>query len=1196
MNQIIAKSDSEALSLAALHRHQSFGLLALLLSFSTVAVRLPSSGFHKAEAKVSFFTSSSPSFRTFDSSESSLTTDSKKLQAMFVKKLVEKASKKPGGSLDGLKSQDVDPRLVFHYGIPGGSILFAYDSIQKILAIATRDGRIKLFGKDNTQALLESNETVPSKFLQVWDIDKKLLSHVHVFKEEITSFMVMQRSFFMYLGDSSGNISVLKLEQEPCHMVQMKYTIPSTASHGNPTEVAGGTAVMHILPQPTAESKRVLIIFRDGLIVLWDIRESKVIFKTGVNMLQPLSHDTKTVTSACWACPFGGKVVVGYSNGDVFIWNVLHIPDPSNGAAADKDLYSSQSAPIYKLNLGYKLEKIPIASLKWAYADGKATRLYVMGGSDIQSTNLLQCLIRTGMVGNFQLNSNPKPKIISPSLASHYVILLNEQTESRTIKLGIHLPEPCVDMVIVSSSSEQSKHKQDSFLLLGKSGCMYAYDDYVIEKYLLQCQSRSSPSLPKEIMVKLPFSDSSITIAKFITENPNFLNSSDEDYVSLAKSIPPFLPSEAKPKDETRLNSTNFGGFAKIKNLYITGHSNGAIYFWDLSCPFLLPILSLKQQSEDDLSLSGIALTALYFDGHSRYLISGDQNGMVRIFKFKTEAYATATSFMPLQGIIWVDSAPQQLPALYTSAAKNCRSTKKGSNHIIQSVKLIKVNGSVLSIDISRGSRHLAIGSDQGYVSLIDMESPSLLYQKLIESELSTGVISVWFETCILHGFEKNILAVATKDSSILALDSDTGNTLSTSMIHPKKPSKALFMQILDGHDAFGKRSYTSENLDLNKGNYIEDSKQLSLLLCSEKAAYVYSLTHVIQGIKKVHYKKKFNSSCCCWASTFYTPSDAGLVLIFTNGKIEIRSLPELSLLKETSIKGLAFSTSKSNPLSNSSVCSSRDGEIIVVNGDQEMFALSSLLQNEIYRPLDSARQVYRKDLVVSQEGLISGPLVHKEKKKVNSMMKLFEIYLRPSIMKLKVLVLDSRAYLALLLKAAKQSMCLIWKQKMRKKVLKNFHQSFSVANFPLYAGKGDNLDMDEEEVELDIDDIDLEDPGEKPKGQNMMAALNKQKLTSKFQALKGKLKHVKLKNEKSSTKEEPQDEKAGAVDQIKKKYGFPISGESSVIKMAESKLNENLKKLQGINIKTTEMQDTAKSFSFMAKQVLRAEQDKQSS
>lgn len=123
--------------------------------------------------------------------------------------------------------------------------------------------------------------------------------------------------------------------------------------------------------------------------MLWDIQESKVIFKAGAKMLQPLSHETKTVTSACWVCPFGSKVVVGYSNGEILIWNVPHFSDPSNGTAADKELYSSQSAPFYKLNLGYKLEKIPIASVKWAYADGKASRLYVMGGC-VQSENLLQ--------------------------------------------------------------------------------------------------------------------------------------------------------------------------------------------------------------------------------------------------------------------------------------------------------------------------------------------------------------------------------------------------------------------------------------------------------------------------------------------------------------------------------------------------------------------------------------------------------------------------------------------------------------------------------------------------------------------------------------------------------------------------------------------------------------------------------------
>lgn len=107
------------------------------------------------------------------------------------------------------------------------------------------------------------------------------------------------------------------------------------------------------------------------------------------------------------------------------------------------------------------------------------------------------------------------------------VILLNEHTESRTIKVGLHLPEPCIDMEIISSS-EQSKQKQDSLILLGKSGHIYAYDDCLIEKYLLQYRSRSPPSLPNEFKLKMPFVDSSITIAKFITDNPCMLSPADE--------------------------------------------------------------------------------------------------------------------------------------------------------------------------------------------------------------------------------------------------------------------------------------------------------------------------------------------------------------------------------------------------------------------------------------------------------------------------------------------------------------------------------------------------------------------------------------------------------------------------------------------------------------------------------------------
>lgn len=82
-------------------------------------------------------------------------------------------------------------------------------------------------------------------------------------------------------------------------------------------------------------------------------------------------------------------------------------------------------------------------------------------------------------------------------------------------------------------------------------------------------------------------------------------------------------------------------------------------------------------------------------------------------------------------------------------------------------------------------------------VVLIDSDSKTMLYQTHIASEICAGVISMQFNTCSLHGFDKNILVVATKDSSVLALETETGNILSPSMVHPKKPSRALFMQIL---------------------------------------------------------------------------------------------------------------------------------------------------------------------------------------------------------------------------------------------------------------------------------------------------------------------------------------------------------------------------------------------------------------
>ncbi|RAL46465.1 hypothetical protein DM860_004744 [Cuscuta australis] len=1044
---------------------------------------------------------------------------------MFVKKLVEKASfnhhKKPVGKSDGIKPEDVNPHLVYHYGVPQGALLLAHDSIQNILAISTKDGRIKVFGKDGAQALLESPHMLPSKFLQfmenqgfliklnadnhieVWDVEQKSLSIVHDLERDITALTIIQHTPYIYVGDSLGCVWVFKLEKQPCHVEKMKYHIPFSASHGNSND-AGDNAVIEILPQPTAESKRVLIIYRDGFIVLWALQESKTIFTIGGTSLQFASHEVKKATAACWACPNGTKLVVGYSNGDISVWS---IPAASNFKSeqdfSKESPFSFPSAPDCKLNIGYKLDKIPIAKLRWTYADGKASRLYVMGLSDNLTVNLSQ------------------------------VVLLNEHWESRTSKLGLHLPEPCTDMELISSSKAPSKQKYDTFLLLGKSGVVYAYDDSLLERYLLQCENRSLPSLPKEILVKFPFVDSNITVAKIITDNPFMLWSGNEDYNSLAKDIFPLFPFEGRQKDGAISNSARCVEFSKAKNLYITGHRNGAISFWDVSCPLLVPIVSLTQQNEDNFSLSGVPVTALslVFDLH--ILISGDQSGMIRIYKFKTEVFAPDNSFLPFQGL------------------------KKGGNQIIRSLKLVKINGAVLSITVSANSKSFCVGSDQGYVSHFDLESLSLLYEKQIASELCTGIISSQFDVCSLHGFEKNVLVLATRDSSVLALDGETGNVLSHGTVRPKKPSRALFMQII------GSSSSMSDSM------YSNASRVPLVLLCSEKAVYVYSLVHAVQGIKKVHYKKKFHSSSCCWASTFDVPQ-SGLILLFSNGKVEIRSLPELSLLKETSIRGLRVPTPKANSISDTCICSSNSGELILVDRDQEMFFISVSVLKDSYRFLEQASQVYHRDISVEQ-GPVSAPIIPKEKKKG-----IFGSVIKGN----KAKNLSEQA------------------AEDPQESIEEFSVTFSLSNFPLDTENEEKLSMNEEDDNLGIDDIDIEDPVVKPKGNPMVAALNKQNLANSFEAFRGKFKHMKVKNDRVQVTEAPpppQDDKADTVDQIKKKYGY--TSEHSVAETAKSKLGENLRKLQGISLRTTEMQETARSFSTMAKEVLRyAGNDKGSS
>ncbi|KAG0472704.1 hypothetical protein HPP92_014561 [Vanilla planifolia] len=707
------------------------------------------------------------------------------------------------------------------------------------------------------------------------------------------------------------------------------------------------------------------------------------------------------------------------------------------------------------------------------------------------------------------------------------VIILNDKSESRTVKLGIPLTEACIGMEIISSFVDVNKQKKDVLVLLLKSGHLYLYNDSEIESYLLKSQSKSNPSPPNHVMAKLPYYDRRITSAKLYASFLSPSSFTEEDNVFFPNKFPHFLSVDRK--ENMVPVSARFEGFAKIKRFYITGHQDGAINFWDASFPLFVLMLSIKPQSEEG---SATSVTALHFELSSQVLICGDQSGSVRIISFKREQTASEHILSFLQA-------------------------KQGANYTIQTTKL---KGAILSLSINPESKHLAIGTDKGYVFVIDIEGSNILYQKQFPTQIYSGVISLQFENCNHNGYVKNVLLVATEESSVIAVEEDSGNELSSNGIHTKKPCRCLLMQILDVSPDGMCIAHCKE---LNQENHDKDnaSNQSLLLLCSENTVRIYSLNHAVQGIKKSHCKKKLSGSCCFASIICGHSSEIGLALFFTTGKLEIRSLPDLTLLKESTARGVINSTSKPSPNLNATICSSSDGELIIVTGDQEISIFSVLLQNGFNRNVESINKVYRRDVVMPQE---SSPMTPKEKKKGIFSMVVKDSKASKSKNKDEHAPEDSPAV-----------------------TLEELAAIFSTANFPLpIEGINDSV-KDEEKVELDINDIELEDNEEKPKGMNF-SILTKQNLGKKLQEIRGILK-PKSDEKLDVEMDKNENEKAtGSVNQIKKKYGYAASNESNASSIAKEKLKENTKKLQDTGARSSEMHDTARSFSSMAKELLR--------
>lgn len=878
-------------------------------------------------------------------------------------------------------STDLDPRLTLHYGIPSTASILAFDPIQRILAIGTLDGRIKVIGGDYIEALLISPKQLPFKNLeflknqgflasvsnendiQVWDMEQRRIACTLQWESNIISFSAISGSSYMYIGDEYGNVSVLKHDSEEGNIIHFPYHLPENfVAEEAGISLPNHHSVVGVLPQPCSHGNRLLIAYENGLIVLWDISEGRVVLVRGNKDLQlkdkkgvdfqsesrpDISDDTsdneqveKEISSLCWASSNGSVLAVGYVDGDIMLWNLS-----TSGRTTD---FFQSSNNVVKIQLSSGDRRLPVIVLRWSanrsFNDCRG-HLFVYGGDDIGSEEVLTIL---------QLDW-------SSGLESLKCIGRADFT----------LNGAFADMSLLPNAGALESSDTTSLFVLTNPGQLHVYDDACLSA--LMSQQEKKPSVPAEqYPMVIP------TVEPYMTKTKLSLVYSDGNFSRPLSEI----VSAAKVRVANTLTMGNAdwrltGGVPSqlscaadnvVKRVFIAGYHDGTVRIWDATYPALLLIFVLEPEVKG-IKITGVSasVSALDFCSISLTLAVGNECGLVRLYKLIESSEESSFHFVT-EAEHEVHNLHQENGAKYTAVFS-------------------LLNSSIRTLQYVNFGGRLAVGFECGQVAMLDVSLLSVLF--IVDASASISpVISLSVksfsnpntitssprdsESKTLNGPGKWVTIVLAKDAHVVVIDNATGNLVSSWSAHPKKGSTAISMYIIGDNNSVSEVSGEKHSLNSspNSGAKSEPTQtssrcgnsqleievdtnettssgqrllEMPVLFCCDDALCLYSLKSVIQGdnisIQKVNLVKP-----CCWTSIFKKDeNEFGLVLLYPTGVFEIRSLPDLRVVGESSLMSILrwnFKTSMERTLS-----SSDTGQITLVNGCE--FAFISLLACE---------------------------------------------------------------------------------------------------------------------------------------------------------------------------------------------------------------------------------------------------------
>ncbi|XP_054894246.1 syntaxin-binding protein 5 isoform X3 [Poeciliopsis prolifica] len=549
-----------------------------------------------------------------------------------------------------LQSEHFQLCKTVRHGFPYQPSSMAFDPVQKILAVGTQSGALRLFGRAGVECYCQHESgaaVIQLQFLinegalvsaladdsiHLWNLRQKIPAILHSLKfnrERITYCHLPFQSKWLYIGSERGNIHIVNVESFTLsgYVIMWNKAIElSTKTHPGP--------VVHISDNPMDEGK-LLIGFECGVVVLWDLKSKKADYR--------YNYD-EAIHSVDWHHE-GKQFVCSHSDGTLTTWNIRAPAKPAqiitpHGKQPKDGKKPEPCKPILKVEYKTTRAGDPFMVLSGGLSYdtvGRRACLTVMHG---KSTAVLE--MDYPIVDFLTLCETPYPNDFQEPYA---VVVLLEK-----------------DLVVID---------------LGQIGYPIFESPY-----------------------PLSIHESPVTCCEYFADCPSEL-------IPALYSVGSRQKRQGYSKKEWPISGGNWGqGTQTYPEIIITGHADGSIKFWDASALMLQVLYKLKtakmferargkeeKPSSDIVDEDPFAIQTLFWCPESRMLCVAGVSAHVIIYRFsKQEVTTEVVQLLEIRmqcefsEVDSPDPGGAQTPTLPTSAASSSPQEAEPPNQLTAGV------------------------------------------------------------------------------------------------------------------------------------------------------------------------------------------------------------------------------------------------------------------------------------------------------------------------------------------------------------------------------------------------------------------------------------------------------------------------------------------------------------------------------